>query len=300
VTLKDQDEHTLDAAQIIADLRAQVADLERKEAEHRTLATEVRRQKFFLEKILDVLPINVFVKDEEGRFMLVNEPVCRIARRERSEVLGRTDFDIFPLEVATRLRADDAKVRERGAPLETEERFVMNGETRYMLASKTTIRFEETGETLLVGFSLDITSRKAVEHELREMIAVIERQREVMLELSSPVIRVWEGILVMPLIGEISDVRAKRMVERLLEAIVRERARQVILDLTGVPSVDMEAASALLRTANAARLIGARCVIVGLSPEVARSLAELSHDPLGIEALATLEEALREAILRVR
>jgi rsbT co-antagonist protein RsbR len=290
-----------DPEQTITALRARIGELEESAAQHRLLAVEMRKQQYFIEKILDSLPINIFVKDQDHRFIIVNEQVCKLVRQDRAAVIGQTDFDIFPEPVARRLRTDDAQVRAQGGLVTREERVVGgDGQERYLFAGKLVERFEETGEAILIGFSVDITDRKRVEMELQEKLELIEQQRALLLTLSTPVLRVWDGILVLPLIGEITAARAMRVTEQLLQAIVQHRAQQVILDITGVPVVNVETADALIRTVRAARLLGARCMLVGVSPEVARSLVELQTDLSQIETLATLQEGLRQALRQRR
>lgn len=295
----DDDVH--DPEQMIGELRARIVELEERAAEHRLLAVEMRKQKYLIEKIIDSLPINIFVKDQEHRFIILNEHACKMVRQDRGAVIGRTDFDIFPEAVASRLRKDDDHVRAQGGLVTREERVIDgDGQERYMFAGKLIERFEETGEAILIGFSVDITDRKRVEMELQEKLELIEQQRAMLLQLSTPVLRVWDGILVLPLIGEITAARAMRVTEQLLQAIAQHRAQQVILDITGVPVVNVETADALIRTVRAARLLGTRCMLVGVSPEVARSLVELQTDLSQIETLATLQEGLREALRQRR
>jgi rsbT co-antagonist protein RsbR len=294
--LNDNDD-TRDPAQTIAALRARIAELEESATQHRLLAVEMRKQKYLVEKILDSLPLNIFVKDHENRFIIMNDHACKVIQRDRSEVIGGTDFDIFPETVARKLRQDDEQVRTQRAPVTREERIVDgNGRERYLLAGKVVARFEETDEALLIGFSIDISDRKRVEMELQDKLELIEQQRATVLKLSTPVLRVWDGVLVLPLIGEITGARAMRVTEQLLQAIAQHRAQEVILDITGVPIVNVETADALIRTVRAARLLGAHCMLVGLSPEVARSLVELQTDLTQIETLATLQEGLRQAL----
>lgn len=133
--------------------------------------------------------------------------------------------------------------------------------------------------------------------ELQAKIGLIEQQQRSLLELSTPVIQVWDGILVLPLIGEIDGDRAAQVTESVLAAITRAASRHVIIDLTGVPELGEAAASAILRTIRAVRLLGADCSLTGISARIAQSLAHRDIDWTGsVRMFADLQAALRVAI----
>jgi len=135
----------------------------------------------------------------------------------------------------------------------------------------------------------------AKERELDDKARVIDAQRELLNTLSSPVIQIWEGILVAPLMGELDAARAAAVRERVLEAVMKTRARAVLVDITGLTVTDENLASEILRLMKAVRLIGADTMLVGISPQGALSLAAL-HVSLGeIRSFATLHDGLRAA-----
>lgn len=125
---------------------------------------------------------------------------------------------------------------------------------------------------------------------------VLAKQQETIRALSTPVIDVWEGVLTLPLIGAVDSKRAVEMTEQLLSRVVQSRARAVILDLTGVDVVDADTADHLVRLVRAAELLGARCIVSGVSPEIARAVVGMGIDLGAIRTLRTLEEALRTCI----
>jgi len=126
--------------------------------------------------------------------------------------------------------------------------------------------------------------------------ATIRAQQEAMLALSTPVVEVWRGILALPLVGTIDTGRAKQITQNLLRSIRQTQARIVILDITGVPLVDTRVANHLLKTIRAARLLGARGIIAGISPEVADTLITLDVDFEGISTYFSLRQALEASI----
>jgi len=127
---------------------------------------------------------------------------------------------------------------------------------------------------------------------------VIRRQQEEMLELSTPVVQIWEGILALPLIGTLDSARTSVMMETLLQTIVETRSQLAIIDITGVPTVDTLVAQHLLKTVAAARLTGADCLISGIRPQIAQTMVHLQIDLSEVTTKATLAEALRFALKR--
>ena len=125
---------------------------------------------------------------------------------------------------------------------------------------------------------------------------IIADQAEAMLELSTPVIRLWEGIIAVPLVGTLDSARTQLVMEKLLETLVATGADHAVLDITGVPTVDTEVAQHLLKTASAARLLGAECIISGIRPQVAQTIVSLGIEFGDIATKATLADALAHAL----
>src|SRR6202007_601583 len=128
---------------------------------------------------------------------------------------------------------------------------------------------------------------------------VIRRQQEEMLELSTPVVQLWEGIVALPLIGTLDSARTGVVMETLLQTIVQTRSELAIIDITGVPTVDTLVAQHLLKTVAAIRLMGADCIISGIRPQIAQTIVHLGIDLQGITTKATLADALRLAMKRI-
>lgn len=129
--------------------------------------------------------------------------------------------------------------------------------------------------------------------------ATIERQQAEMLELSTPVVKLWDGILALPLIGTLDTGRSQMVTEALLDAIVRTGSEIAIIDLTGVPAVDTRMAQHLIRTVAAARLMGAECILSGIRPQIAQTMVHLQIDLGTIGTEATLASALSQAFRRI-
>lgn len=125
---------------------------------------------------------------------------------------------------------------------------------------------------------------------------VITRQQQEMLELSTPVVELWSGILGLPLIGTLDSARTQIVMENLLTAIVTKGADLAIIDITGVPTVDTLVAQHLLKTVAAARLMGAECIISGIRPQIAQTIIHLGVDLSGVVTKATLADAFQLAL----
>jgi len=127
---------------------------------------------------------------------------------------------------------------------------------------------------------------------------VILRQQKELLELSTPVVRLWENILALPLIGTLDSARTQVVMQNLLDAIVQTRSDYAIIDITGVPVVDTLVAQHLLKTVAAARLMGADCLISGIRPQIAQTIIHLGVDLSEVTTKATLADAFEVALRR--
>jgi rsbT co-antagonist protein RsbR len=127
---------------------------------------------------------------------------------------------------------------------------------------------------------------------------VILRQQEEMLELSTPVVKLWDGILALPMIGTLDSARTQVVMESLLQRIVETGADVAIIDITGVPTVDTLVAQHLLKTVTAARLMGAECIISGIRPQIAQTIVHLGVELGDVVTKATLADAFAVALQR--
>jgi rsbT co-antagonist protein RsbR len=135
--------------------------------------------------------------------------------------------------------------------------------------------------------------------ERREQEQLVQRQRDEILELSTPVIQVWDKVLVLPIIGTLDSLRASRLTESLLERVSLDQAEVVILDVSGVPAIDTDVAQHLLKTVEAARLMGTVSVLSGVRPETAQAMVHLGIDLGNLRCRTTLKEALQLALRMV-
>jgi rsbT co-antagonist protein RsbR len=153
-------------------------------------------------------------------------------------------------------------------------------------------------ETWAVSLLIDKIGLYTIESFQQGREEVIRRQQEELLELSTPVIQLWDAVLALPLIGTLDSARTQTVMENLLERIVSSGAEVAIIDITGVPTVDTLVAQHLIKTVSAARLMGADCIISGIRPQIAQTIVHLGLE-LDVVSKATMADAFALALRRL-
>ena len=154
--------------------------------------------------------------------------------------------------------------------------------------------------SLSIGKLLDSFGIVTFETYIKGREEVILRQTDEITEISTPVIRVWDGIVALPIIGTLDSARTQVVMENLLEEIVRTGSTIAILDISGVPAVDSLVAQHLIKTVAATKLMGAECIISGIHPEIAQTVVHLGIDLSNVVTKATLASALKFAFNMLR
>ncbi|MBC7465638.1 MAG: STAS domain-containing protein [Bdellovibrio sp.] len=154
-------------------------------------------------------------------------------------------------------------------------------------------------ETWLITSLLDQLGLYTTEAYQKTRDEVIIRQQEEMLELSTPVVKLWDGILALPMIGTLDSTRTQIVMDSLLQKIMETGSEIAIIDITGVPTVDTLVAQHLIKTVTAARLMGAECIISGIRPQIAATIVHLGVDLGGVTTKATLADAFIVALHRM-
>jgi anti-anti-sigma regulatory factor len=147
--------------------------------------------------------------------------------------------------------------------------------------------------------SLNVTEAHQAKAELEAKLAVIQRQQEVIFNLETPIIQVWDEVLTLPMVGVVDSKRAARLTDDLLGRVTQTQARFAILDMTGVDVVDTGTAGHILNIIAAVRLLGAEGIITGIRPNVAQTMISLGLDLSRVRTLATLRDGLSFAIRRL-
>jgi rsbT co-antagonist protein RsbR len=131
-----------------------------------------------------------------------------------------------------------------------------------------------------------------IQRELEDQIETIEKQRVAIRELSTPVIEIWAGVICAPIVGVLDSSRASEMTNALLTSVVESKAHLAIIDITGIEAMDTQTTDHFLRMARAVKLLGSKCALSGIRPNVARTMVHMRMDLSGVETYRTLREAL--------
>lgn len=238
-----------------------------------------RHEQALLSGIINNARTVIFAKDPSGAYLMVNKRYEEIFHVKNEELLGRRDHDIFPKEIADRVVENDRQVLISRQSVELEELVPSDDGMHAYISAKFPL-YDEDGQVYAIcGIATDISDLKRLEKERAALQQeVLDRQQAMLRELSTPLIPLAEGVLVMPIIGAIDDLRARQILDALLTGIAEQRARTAILDITGVKGVNSVAAGALRQAAHAAKLLGAEVVLTGINAEVAQALIALDVD----------------------
>jgi PAS domain S-box-containing protein len=257
----------------------------------------LEQSQVFLQDIIENAPNLIYAKDLQGRYVLLNKQAEREFKSNASEILGRTDFELFPPDQATFYDERDRAALAAAEPIHHENSVEIHGELRHFFTTKFSLRNDAGQVHGVCSITVDLTAHRKAEAEAQRLQDEIIRVQEATLRaLSTPLLPIAEGVVVMPLIGNIDSSRAQQVLETLLAGIVAHQASQVILDVTGVPVVDAQVADALVGVAKAVRLLGAQAILTGIQPAIARTLVDLDADLGPVETRATLESGIAQAL----
>ena len=246
--------------------------------------------------LFESAPDAIVIVGGDGRIRLANRQVEQLLGYASEELVGQPVETLMPPRFRghhPELRAGyfaDPKARPMGVGLEL---YAMRRDGTE-LPVEISLSPLETGEGLVVSAAIrDVTERRRRLEQLR-------RQRDEILELSTPVIEVWDKVLVLPIIGTLDSNRTARLDEALLEKIAALQAEVVILDISGVPTIDTLVAQHLLKTVQAATLMGAVSILSGVRPETAQAIVHIGIDLGQLLSRNTLRDALQLALRVVR
>lgn len=187
------------------------------------------------------------------------------------------------------------RARQGFSPSETAEAIFALRDAMFSFSQRADFRLESY---LPLSKLVDALGLVTIETYAQTREAVVTSQAEQLLELSTPVTKLWEGVLAVPLVGTLDSARTQVVMESLLDMLVATGSSYAIIDITGVPAVDTQVAQHLLKTIAAARLMGAECVISGIRPQIAQTVVALGVEFGDIVTKATLADALRLILSR--
>jgi len=212
---------------------------------------------------------------------------------------GELDTESAVFQPVTDILSDLSITRARQgfSPRETSVYIMSLKQAFYQILEKELVNDPVTlyHESVELNNLLDTMSIITMETFIKGREEVILRQTDEISEISTPVIRVWEGILALPIIGTLDSARTQVVMENLLQQIVETGSRIAILDISGVPTVDSLVAQHLIKTVSATRLMGAECIISGIRAEIAQTIVHLGIDLSNISTKASLASALKLA-----
>ncbi|PCC73969.1 rsbT co-antagonist protein RsbR [Nannocystis exedens] len=246
-------------------------------------AREAELEHVMLRVLVDNLPLVVCAYAPDGTYLYVAGQGLAATPMTAEQMIGKNPLELFADD------PDTVQFIRRG--LEgTPTRMTLESFGRWW--DSWHIPAPPGHRAALVSMSLDVTESHARERELRARLELIERQQRVIRELSTPIIEVWDGVLVMPLIGLVDSMRTSEIMDSLLQSVGRLRARFAILDLTGIEVVDTTTANHLIAMIRAVRLLGAEGILTGIHPGIAQTIVTLGVDLRGFIIHATLRQAL--------
>jgi PAS domain S-box-containing protein len=245
-----------------------------------------------LQTLVDSVPdYAILLLDEHGHIRNWPPAAERLYGWSAQEIVGEHFSRFYPSGEALKGRPElELQVAEREGRFEEEGwRYGKNGEAFWANVVVVPLR---DPQGILRGFgkiTRDLTERRRSEDEIRRMAAMLE-------SASIPVVPVWEGVMLVPLIGTLDSVRSQHLMERLLQGVTDSHSPVVVIDITGVPTIDTQTAQHLLETVSAVRLLGAEVIMTGIRPNIAQTLVHLGIDLSGITTRSSLVAGLGMAL----
>ncbi|AKT38105.1 STAS domain-containing protein [Chondromyces crocatus] len=235
------------------------------------------------------LPVGIWALDEEGKFLLQEGATTQSMGLAPRQYVGQNVFALHGDADVVRTH-----VREALAGRATHYLSEMMGVhcDNWMVP----IHDDDGRQFMTLGFSMDITRVHETQVSLRERIAEIEQQREIIRQLSTPIIEVWDGVLTLPMLGILDSSRTADVMQQLLARIEQDHASFAILDLTGVEMIDTGVAGYIIRLVSAIRLLGAEGIVSGIRPTVAQTMVAVGADLSQIVTHRNLRAALTYCI----
>ncbi len=243
-------------------------------------------------EIIQSIDEPLFVLNEKFAVVFANRAFDQTFGVSRADIEGRSVYEIgngvlnIPVfrQTLESLKNAGTEVKHFEAEIS-----IPQGKKTFIVKAGVMRRYGSSNEDqILVRFE-DISEQLAAELSIREKNAAI-------LELSTPITKIWDEILVLPMIGTLDAERANKMIEQLLDAISRERARSIIMDGTGITHIDETVATHIIKATTAVKLLGSQVIMTGVKPEVAMMMVKLGIDLKDIVTRATLQEGVQYAL----
>jgi rsbT co-antagonist protein RsbR len=234
--------------------------------------------------IMNTLEIVLWAVDQDGKFVFHDGKALATAGLSPGQFVGQNIYELYPPDLCVPVRA-----AAEGTPS------THSSEAHGVHWRSWTIPIRTSGGEVdyVAGLTVDVTAEVGSKLELERRLATIQEQQRAILELSAPIINVWDSVLCVPLIGVMDNDRANELIERLLGEASRSSTSYVILDLTGIDALDTSIAGHLLRLLRSLKLLGVEGLVTGISPQVAQTMVGLGVELEDVQTFRSLRESLR-------
>lgn len=248
-----------------------------------------KMDQMFKDQILDQLPAPIMAVDKDLKILYMNDSALDMVGQKLDDIKGKYCRDIVRTADCGTDACSMKKAMATGEKYSNRTEAQVGGNT--ITAEYYAVPLKDDKGQVIGGveFILDITKQVQYEKNLIEQSRTIQK-------LSTPTIKMWDGILVLPIIGVIDSMRAQSMMETMLNRISETYSRVVILDIHGVAAVDTAVAQHLIKIARATKLMGCDCILSGISPAVAQTIIHLGIEMDSVKTKATLSDAFAEAL----
>lgn len=239
-------------------------------------------------QILDQIPTTIMAVDRELRVTYMNQIGQKIVNKKWEDILGKRCCDIWN---STHCDTDECrmcKAIDSGKVHSARNEVTVDGLKKPMEYYAVPLKDENNAVIGGLEFIIDITDRIQYEERLREQSNTIR-------EMSTPTIELWNGVLVLPVVGVVDSMRAQHMMDSMLSKIAETHSKVIIMDIQGVAAVDTAVANHLIKITRATKLMGCECILSGITPAVAQTIIQLGIDMDNIKTKSTLSDALAEA-----
>lgn len=241
------------------------------------------------EQILEQIPTPVMAVDRDLKLLYVNKALLELLEKTEADVVGKQCFDVVHSSHCGTQSCCMRKSLETGETCSDRAELPTHNGVLLVEYYAVPLRDEEGKVIGGLEFAVDITAQAQYEERLRE-------QNQTIRLMSTPTIKLWEGILVLPVVGVIDSMRAQNMMETMLNRIAETYSKVIILDIQGVAAVDTAVANHLIKITKATKLLGCECILSGISPAVAQTIINLGINMNAIKTRSTLSDALMEAL----
>ncbi len=237
-------------------------------------------------QLLDQIPTPVMAVNRDFEIIYMNQVGAELLGKNRGELIGKHCYNQFHTPHCNNDRCCMRKAMTTGEMVSSRNKIPLSDGDKHIMYYAVPLKDE--GGNIVGGLEYIV--------DISEQVSYEERLQEQSRQMSTPTIKLWDGVLVLPVIGVVDSLRAQLMMESMLNKIVETSAKVILLDIQGVAAVDTAIANHLIKITKATRLMGCECILSGISPAVAQTIIQLGIDMVdSITTKSTLSDGLAEA-----